>query len=554
MSEKASNIKAQIRERKDSTKEIPARHRRLDTFARLLSAESICVAVAIINGKLLIAANELTRSYKQSTGNEKKSFDSINIIAQYFKKISASSSVPDNKDRQDIFLQICSDHRIKSMVLFRNIAIPKDLCKSIAEKVFENKGELKRDNVVSLCSQFNVDPGMVGSIGAEFGLLYEDFTKTERTLIKKDKNKMTVEQLEAFSKDYEIVAPHLNPGVHAEVQILSNVVEKETFDKTDIYIGISRLCCLHCHSMIESANNVFKERKLSVSENYIQVRGWHDLDFDWTAPGLFYSGYASQEDSLKKRKKHNIAYLIGFDTKMNVAPLLKLPKPQTHMRANISGSDKTDSEGEMEQLKANARKVQLEQFLFFVQHQPDNYTMKDITRKIKIALTLFDIETFGYLDKFAEEKELEKEEMNSTFVILLKEVNQRIDLKITKEDLLAILKDPFLVGERTVKYFKHYDLLELAKVESKENKRETKKTATSDESKKRGMEGNQEQMPQSKKIRTNSDTNTAPLTFSSEGSQATSSKLTNKDEQQNLPTKEKKKKKGIGLGKESDEE
>jgi hypothetical protein len=47
------------RERLDFTKELKRQSRRLDSLARLLSVNSICVAVAIFNDKLSIAANEL---------------------------------------------------------------------------------------------------------------------------------------------------------------------------------------------------------------------------------------------------------------------------------------------------------------------------------------------------------------------------------------------------------------------------------------------------------------------------------------------------------------
>lgn len=63
--EKESAIEnIQLRERNDFTMSLDQSQRRLDSFAKLLSLNSECVAVTVINGEVWIAANDLHKGSK----------------------------------------------------------------------------------------------------------------------------------------------------------------------------------------------------------------------------------------------------------------------------------------------------------------------------------------------------------------------------------------------------------------------------------------------------------------------------------------------------------
>lgn len=114
------------------------------------------------------------------------------------------------------------------------------------------------------------------------------------SLAGKETKETSLSLLEALKTPYQIITAEIKPkkgAVHAEVQMLSHILstyakrfkEKSEKEPVPIYIGISKLCCLNCRSMVEAANEIFKKENLPVT---IFIRGRHDLDFgdNWVCP------------------------------------------------------------------------------------------------------------------------------------------------------------------------------------------------------------------------------------------------------------------------------
>lgn len=76
--------------------------RRLDALARLLQGGSKCVAIAFINGKFQIAANELTIN-----SHENEITCLIETVMAYFTRVAKREPITDEQ-RKEVLIQICS--------------------------------------------------------------------------------------------------------------------------------------------------------------------------------------------------------------------------------------------------------------------------------------------------------------------------------------------------------------------------------------------------------------------------------------------------------------
>ena len=102
-----------------------------------------------------------------------------------------------------------------------------------------------------------------------------------------------------------------HPKIHAEMKVLSKILEEldagKLGIKTEIYIGISKSCCFHCHHSLEAANVVLAKNGIQ-----IKYREAHDITFGgrgtkeipdpvtgWSFP------FEASEKNMKKIYKNN---------------------------------------------------------------------------------------------------------------------------------------------------------------------------------------------------------------------------------------------------------
>ena len=248
---------------------VDSNNRRLDSFSRLLAkgSGSTCVAVAISDGKLIVAANEFHLGTETEEGENKKLSD-IRKILEYFKKVSEKEAIP-SKDRIDIFKLICSSEKssISAASYYSKLGenafleIINDL---VSEKIITIKDYKKR---------FGALHKIAWDAYGHFESLFQDFSKVE-SLLKDEDVKVNID-LENC-----ILRKELESGVHAEMQILVELMKQ---NKKDIYIGISKLCCLDCCCMLKAINELGYSKVL--------YRGEHKLEFEknWKIPLGFFT-------------------------------------------------------------------------------------------------------------------------------------------------------------------------------------------------------------------------------------------------------------------------
>jgi hypothetical protein len=386
------------RSRVDHTQELEPPERRLDEIARLFAAESICVAVAVIDGRLYATANGLYKKSRSSGADHITS--SIKSIGEYFRNL-AIRQPQDHQDRERAFLATCSPKRL-TFVAKQAFSIPNDLTKDAAKAVLNYKSN--GDKLHSIIASKGRNAGIFGFAYGEYTKLRKAFTKLEESIKSRGKRSkpsahtqsssppeeetLTPEQLVAISVEVIMLNDEPQDGVHAEVQMLSYIIrnlapkylnkadnKKRKIDEEElnvIYIGISKLCCLNCEKMLTSANNIFEERQIPLR---LDFRGTHGLNFlkkpvkdpdnkakkrkgkkenketeivqieidlesrdRWVCPELFSLGYTEGEKPDDKPLAE-LAYEIGQRTQAALKPARMQPAPRrSSMEPDTSAS------------------------------------------------------------------------------------------------------------------------------------------------------------------------------------------------------------------------
>jgi hypothetical protein len=291
----------------DNTPLLLPEERRMDSLAILLAAESICVATAVIGEKVYIAANEL-----HATSHQNKIRGAIDNIYNYFKDLTnayfKTSEYPPS--RQRTFLKISSFTRLQEHIK-PSLFIRKGLPEKVAAEVLRHATD--RRKLHTAMKEAKSEAEAFGILYGYSTFLYHHFKKFEDSIMGihehsleriKVEHTLTENQLAALHQDPVVLAEQPCGGVHAEMQILDYILKhleeiidevplawKGTSHKMEIYIGISKLCCLNCHTVLEIANEVFREENIPIKLGF---RGTHDRSF------------------LKKRQKKKSAKTVGY--------------------------------------------------------------------------------------------------------------------------------------------------------------------------------------------------------------------------------------------------
>jgi hypothetical protein len=412
----------ELRARQDLTAEYSASLRRLDTLARLLASHSQCVAVAISNDTLYITANEL---FKGSRDNNNKVF--IGSVIEHYRKLANAETIsPD--ERNEIFKSICSKQR------FGKASVPETISTGILNALLVNQVP----NLTDFLNLYDINAGAAGLTWGIFIRLYRDFIKFEKSVKKeiggeesfpKDISILNALLLSLKNKKTQILTEEPKSGVHAEVQMLSFLVKAIESGNipTDgsIYIGISKLCCMNCRVMLDTANEVFKEKNIKV---VLEFRGKHDLDFGkWLPPATFQAGFEQK----KGQNEKSIEYQIGFRSKLKIDTLINKSKPSgVSMEASQSGSDTDIFEAELNENRKQELKRQFA-FLNSIYKIHGNIELKEALNVISVGLQIQDFAKFVTLQKHPP-KIMDVENLLTSFLMIWKEFES---LSISKSNL-----------------------------------------------------------------------------------------------------------------------
>jgi|GEM_PF-5290331 len=326
-----------------------------DNLARLLETDSTgCTAACLINNKILISDNEFKTSEEvEST----RRFQQIEKVLEYFQAYEGDKSTDEHKN---IFKEICQN-KIKGeergylkllteedINMLTNIFLesPKDQQDAEFSKW---KKTLPREKRKFAATAFEI-----------CATIQHDLTRVEHFIQNNPEHSFT-QALREYAKPVQVCADDTisysnykitnnnesgillvytnNESVnskpqHAELQIIDYLIFTGNFPipdekKENIYIGISKLCCLECATAIESCNEYAQQQNQrinttvgeeDITDNYIkkiETRGEHDINFEQT-PSHFLKpknvqtpqGYYTD----KFNKKHTIPLNENLET------------------------------------------------------------------------------------------------------------------------------------------------------------------------------------------------------------------------------------------------
>lgn len=477
-----------------------APERRLDSFAAILAGQSICVAIALINGQFYATANELYSNSKENN----RTISAIEEVASYFENLANGKQ----GDREKVFRTICSYKRLTLLVQRGGFVITEELSEDVAQSVLNHQTDQR--TLYNAMYQ-NRPAAAFGLAYGEYIELYTDFKKLEDTIkqvreqlslsssssdsdsnplsssssssssLEKTEEKFSKSQLRALSKGISILMDEPEKDVHAEMQLLSYIVkevvgnlgppnksEQTAIEPTEIYIGISKLCCLSCQKMLDAANDIFKEEKIPIK---LKNRGHHDLYFSkWECPKIFANGYNNKGKKPPDSKLiAKIAYKIGKLGNTKIEEALKDPvkRSKIQMGTDISESD-TESVADSSRItKLNELRKHKRFLESFLSGEP---ALGGVIKKISAAIQLYDSDTFNSLwNQEISWNETSIRNRHLKFVSILGYYRGKAESNSAEIELLAILKDPELVGENISSYYKDFTPPSLTSLVSSSN-------------------------------------------------------------------------------------
>jgi hypothetical protein len=244
MEEKKEDSAEEARSFPINVPELSLEEKRLVSLAEVLELDSVCVAIARINGDVYVATNS-TKPPKLFNEVQEFLVETVNTLKS--KKESL------NNNKKDFNNKICA---------------------SVREGNQDKKQELiaKQDKI------FNENNKVTVSSPARFKRALDNI---EKVLIKSfqtlrrnqwpRKKTFNEKFISALTKPMIFVE---NLTSHAEMSIISKLLEENILQNTatEIYIAISKKCCLACEVTIKAINQYFNQVKQENSNNATMQR------------------------------------------------------------------------------------------------------------------------------------------------------------------------------------------------------------------------------------------------------------------------------------------
>jgi len=343
-----SKSKLNFKEKKDAGPAIE--DRRLDFLARLLEigAGATCIAVAVVNGTVVIAENSLMKDSKGKGGtrggaesmSDPALITKIKDIYAYFQNI-ANGNLPSAEERMKFFTKMAGFVKPGSKdTTFWHI-LGAEVSNNLIKNILENEAPRKLKGRPKRAAAY-----------AEWQNLYSIITELEKSILSNDPfvgekpSSKISEYREALKKDPEILRTQSQAGVHAELQILDHILINRKEKKIEVkepeeaanlfYIGVSKLCCRKCNDTIVSINVILREAKIHYE---FDARGYHKVqagDKNWVSPDIFKAGGVfskAYQDFLKKEFEREIE-LVNQSTGLTLTleEVLKIPSDTASKR------------------------------------------------------------------------------------------------------------------------------------------------------------------------------------------------------------------------------
>lgn len=259
--------------------------RRLDTLARLLEGEGPCTAVSIYNGELIIAANKV---HAKSRNSELSSMISESL--KYFASVTADPGISDpailagDEEMPKKAFEILKDICIRSCKAlgFQPNTRPQEEVGALIEEILKAESgalrslkeiDIKIEELNKVSYLHNkYDPVGGGEMSVVIHRVYSrtrDFFKLVRTLQSAELTPIK-SVMHALKVSDDASAPLKQGGLemHAEMRIMDSILrtgdDVSVSEIENVYIGISKLCCVKCYTAIKAVNE--SSRKIVIED------------------------------------------------------------------------------------------------------------------------------------------------------------------------------------------------------------------------------------------------------------------------------------------------
>ena len=468
----------------------PVSQRRLDELAWLLEGTSMCAALSVIDSNFYIAINDFFKKTKNRAENQQLEY--ICDVMEYFRDIANNANNANNAmltREQEIFqrdqlMQTICKCQI-NVGTFGRTRVPDAVLSSVVCTQVLQGNLVDSFSSTKEARKFLKDNKKYAHLSFAYGLdifnrikKIEGFIKTASKEVNPDFSKITqeelsvLEHLSAFKKfryfdddknNSNLLFFEEEKGVHAELQVLTRIIRAiveaqiiapyTTTDRSqtqppirEIYIGISKRCCLDCHIMLNAANQILAEFGI-----LIKFEGAHDDEVKgWMRPSAIKIPISNTISQTKRQSappwydqlytRISIAYdesrkrynqgdsqgyedtSIGYDTR----------RPASESEYSLSQISKIDLYER--QLQENK-----ESFLRFNVEFPQMLSLSIDLLHVDSFRDLFDQVSFYNYDHDA---------VLDRFLAIWDELNENRSEKVDKETLLKFLKNTtFSTGE-----------------------------------------------------------------------------------------------------------
>ncbi|MBA8667209.1 hypothetical protein H1Q59_04810 [Holosporaceae bacterium 'Namur'] len=252
--------------------------RRFDSLSRLLVSDiNDCAAVCFNGEKILYAFNHLHGSSSDVKRAHIKEH-AVKVFKYFTNCVEGNYEKPEKKqkDRMKIIVDTC--------------------CTALQLKEEEDKGRIQ--NIIHLLDEYHgkLPEEIKGAVN--FKELNQairtrkDLMKVEEALTTGDKkfNNNIINSFKAGNKGSELIEEgETNDKCHAEMRIVEHLLDEQPNIKgklDKIYIGLSKLCCAHCHLVITNDPSdplmlEYQDDEGKAIKVPIYTRGHHGQSFEW---------------------------------------------------------------------------------------------------------------------------------------------------------------------------------------------------------------------------------------------------------------------------------
>lgn len=251
---------------------LPLEYKILDTLSIVLEHETNCSAVSLFGDTLIIGYNHNTHANDKAINKENVElynnlFKFKEIIVKYCNSNNLEELKKLETDIKDAI--ICPSRARKCPGIDKNLRLTKEDMGRIKDQLLTNPPSF----------DFGKNPYSSRMHGAAIMCNYflKNFAKLKSVksgVLKSIKKSILLPEKPFTEQEYVL------DEAHAEIQVLVYLLEKiqspselkdHSSGKIFFYIGISKLCCAHCHVIINLVNYFLKDSCVFL------VRGWHDI-------------------------------------------------------------------------------------------------------------------------------------------------------------------------------------------------------------------------------------------------------------------------------------